>query len=68
MKTVKVVAAVIVQYGKVFATQRATANLKTDGNSPAVKLKRERRRSRLWFGKYRKNWIRKWMLGIYWEL
>ena len=38
MKTVRVVAAIIIENDKVFATQRGYVNLKMDGNFPEERL------------------------------
>ena len=56
-KTISVVAAVIRDGERVFATQRGYGEFKDAGNSPAEKSSRAKQRKRLWCGKFGKSWI-----------
>lgn len=56
MKTIEVVAAIIHQDGKILATQRDTATLRTVGNFRAARLSRGKPLERRLSEKSKKNW------------
>ena len=59
MKTVKVVAAIIIHNNRIFATQRGYGDFKDGWSSLAARLNQEKHRSRHLSVRSKKNWIRR---------
>lgn len=57
MKTVKVVAAIIIHENKIFATQRGYGEFKDGWEFPGGKIEPGRRPRKRLCGRLRKNWI-----------